>query len=67
MAQQQVQQQAQQRTTKRATEAADTPPTVQEKNDRLKAEMDAILDDIEGVLVENAETFLAAYIQRGGE
>lgn len=33
----------------------------------LKAEMDALLDEIDGVLEENAEEFVAAYVQKGGE
>lgn len=33
----------------------------------LKAEMDALLDEIDDVLVENAEEFVNTYIQKGGE
>jgi ubiquitin-like protein Pup len=29
--------------------------------------MDDLLDDIEGVLAENAEEFVASFIQKGGE
>ena len=35
--------------------------------EELKAEMDALLDEIDGVLEENAEEFVAQYIQKGGE
>lgn len=34
--------------------------------DQLK-DIDALLDEIEEVLVENAEEFVAKYIQKGGE
>lgn len=30
-------------------------------------EIDDILDEIDGVLEENAEVFVAQYVQRGGE
>lgn len=33
----------------------------------LKEEMDALLDEIDGVLEENAEAFVKSYIQKGGE
>lgn len=34
---------------------------------RLKDEMDAMLDEIDSVLEENAEEFVKGYIQKGGE
>ena len=33
----------------------------------LKAEMDAILDEIDEVLEENAQEFVKSYVQKGGE
>lgn len=33
----------------------------------LKDEMDALLDEIDAVLEENAEEFVKAYVQKGGE
>jgi ubiquitin-like protein Pup len=33
----------------------------------LKTEMDAILDEIDSVLVENVQEFVETYIQAGGE
>lgn len=45
-----------------ATEAVDT-----ERAERLKAELDDILDDIDEVLEENAVEFVAGYVQKGGE
>jgi len=33
----------------------------------LKEEMDSVLDEIDAVLEENAEEFVKAYVQKGGE
>lgn len=33
----------------------------------LRSELDDLLDDIDSVLEENAETFIKHYVQRGGE
>jgi prokaryotic ubiquitin-like protein Pup len=33
----------------------------------LKDELDSLLDEIDAVLEENAEEFVKAYIQKGGE
>lgn len=35
--------------------------------ERLKAELDDLLDEIDGVLEENAEEFVKNYVQKGGE
>ena len=37
------------------------------KGERLKEEMDDILDEIDSVLEENAEEFIKSYVQKGGE
>ena len=37
------------------------------KGEKLKEEMDDILDEIDSVLEENAEEFVKSYVQRGGE
>ena len=37
------------------------------QGERLKAEMDDILDEIDDVLETNAEDFVKSYIQKGGE
>ena len=37
------------------------------KGSDLKEEMDALVDDIDAVLEENAEEFVKNYVQRGGE
>ena len=36
-------------------------------SDKLKQDLDDLLDEIEGVLEENAQEFVANYIQKGGE
>ena len=46
--------------------AADLDATT-EQGDRLKAEMDDILDEIDEVLETNAEDFVKSYVQKGGE
>ena len=35
--------------------------------DELKAELDDLLDEIDEVLDENAEEFVRAYVQKGGQ
>lgn len=37
------------------------------KTEKLKEEMDDILDEIDSVLEENAEEFIKSYVQKGGE
>jgi ubiquitin-like protein Pup len=37
------------------------------KNSELADEIDDLLADIDGILEENAERFVAEYIQKGGE
>lgn len=38
-----------------------------EVGERLKAEIDEILDEIDEVLETNAEEFIKSYVQQGGE
>jgi prokaryotic ubiquitin-like protein Pup len=37
------------------------------KGEKLKGEMDDLLDEIDTVLEENAEEFIKSYVQKGGE
>jgi prokaryotic ubiquitin-like protein Pup len=50
---------------------ADLEPQVSDAAGRkakaLKEGMDEILEDIDEVLTQNAEEFVAAYVQKGGE
>jgi len=40
---------------------------VQERREKLNEDVDAILDEIDDVLEENAEEFVRSYIQKGGQ
>lgn len=40
---------------------------VQGDSGKLKAELDDLLDEIDGVLETNAEDFVKSYVQKGGE
>jgi ubiquitin-like protein Pup len=42
-------------------------PQGQERREQLNEDVDAILDEIDDVLEENAEDFVRAYVQKGGE
>ena len=42
-------------------------PATSESGEKLKAELDDLLDEIDSVLEENAEEFVRNYIQKGGE
>lgn len=51
------------------TEPADTAvaPTVSATGEKLKAELDDLLDEIDDVLETNAEEFVKSYVQKGGQ
>ena len=42
------------------------PPTTKQ-GDKLKAELDELLDEIDEVLEDNAEEFVRSYVQKGGQ
>lgn len=44
-----------------------TAPASSEKSDKLKAELDDLLDEIDEVLEDNAEEFVRNYVQKGGQ
>lgn len=44
---------------------AQTPEAKQPE--KLKSDLDALLDEVDSVLEENAEEFVKGYVQRGGE
>lgn len=46
---------------------AEELPTASESSDKLKADMDDLLDEIDEVLETNAEDFVKSYIQKGGQ
>jgi ubiquitin-like protein Pup len=62
----------QHRTGKRAdqsTDATEVEPgeDVAERKERLDEDVDAILDEIDDVLEENAEDFVRSFVQKGGQ
>ena len=64
------QEQEQKKTQKRSGGASDDEAgqvTSASKGEKLKEEMDDILDEIDSVLEENAEEFVKSYVQKGGE
>ena len=42
-------------------------PTTSESGEKIKAELDDLLDEIDEVLETNAEDFVKSYVQKGGE
>ena len=64
------QEQEQKKTQKRSGGGSDDEAghvTSASKGEKLKEEMDDILDEIDSVLEENAEEFVKSYVQKGGE
>ena len=58
-----------QRTTSDRTEETveEAAPATSESGEKLKAELDDLLDEIDGVLESNAEDFVKSYVQKGGQ
>jgi len=54
-------------TTERADEVVDEVPATSATGEKLKAELDDLLDEIDEVLEDNAEEFVRNYVQKGGE
>jgi ubiquitin-like protein Pup len=48
-------------------EFADVTAAGQERREKLAEETDDLLDEIDDVLEENAEDFVRAYVQKGGQ
>jgi ubiquitin-like protein Pup len=55
------------RSTETETEVEETTPASSERGDKLKAELDDLLDEIDEVLEDNAEEFVRNYVQKGGQ
>ena len=53
--------------TDQAVEEETNETDVQERREKINEDVDAILDEIDDVLEENAEDFVRAYVQKGGE
>lgn len=47
-------------------EVADAPAATKQ-GEKIKAELDDLLDEIDEVLETNAEEFVKSYVQKGGE
>jgi ubiquitin-like protein Pup len=55
------------RSTETEVEDAEYAPPAAKQGDKLKAELDDLLDEIDEVLESNAEDFVRSYIQKGGQ
>jgi ubiquitin-like protein Pup len=47
--------------------AAESSSDVAERHEKLTEDVDAILDEIDDVLETNAEDFVRAFVQKGGQ
>jgi prokaryotic ubiquitin-like protein Pup len=51
----------------RTEEVVEDDVAPSESGEKLKAELDELLDEIDEVLEENAEEFVRSYVQKGGQ
>lgn len=63
----QEQEHVRRQTVDRTETGADQPAASTETGDRLKAELDDLLDEIDEVLETNAEDFVRSFVQKGGQ
>ncbi len=49
------------------TEVAEEAPSTSERGEKIKAELDDLMDEIDEVLEDNAEEFVRNYVQKGGQ
>ncbi len=49
------------------TEVEEATPATSERGEKIKAELDDLLDEIDEVLEDNAEEFVRNYVQKGGQ
>ncbi|MGH9006945.1 MAG: ubiquitin-like protein Pup [Acidimicrobiales bacterium] len=49
------------------TEVVEEPAPSSERGEKLKADLDDLLDEIDEVLEDNAEEFVRNYVQKGGQ
>jgi prokaryotic ubiquitin-like protein Pup len=54
-------------TAPREEQVIEEAPQTGAQGEKLKAELDDLLDEIDEVLEENAEEFVRNYVQKGGE
>ena len=56
------------RSTERTEEqVVEEAPATSERGEKIKAELDDLLDEIDEVLEDNAEEFVRNYVQKGGQ
>ena len=53
--------------TKADEDVVEEVPTKSESCEKIKGELDDLLDEIDEVLESNAEDFVRSYVQKGGE
>ena len=51
----------------RTEEVVEDAPATSKSGEAIKADLDELLDEIDGVLEENAEEFVTSYVHKGGE
>jgi ubiquitin-like protein Pup len=51
----------------RHDEVVEEAPRRSERGEKIKAELDDLLDEIDEVLEVNSEEFVKSYVQKGGE
>lgn len=51
----------------REEEVVEDAPATSKQGEKIKAELDELLDEIDDVLEENAEDFVRNYVQKGGQ
>jgi ubiquitin-like protein Pup len=51
----------------RQEEEVEETPATSESGEKIKAELDDLLDEIDAVLETNAEDFVKSYVQKGGQ
>lgn len=54
-------------TQQRESDSVDAARASTETGEKLKAELDDLLDEIDEVLETNAEDFVKSYVQKGGQ
>jgi ubiquitin-like protein Pup len=55
------------RTKEADEELAEAAPASTERGEKIKADLDDLLDEIDEVLEDNAEEFVRNYVQKGGQ
>ena len=51
----------------KSDEVVEVVPAKSEAGEKIKGELDDLLDEIDEVLESNAEEFVKSYVQKGGE